>query len=91
VLAYEWVSAIKSDYTVSIINVIGAGEYVQLSAMKDRFIDLHLVLSDYAMRSLVDEFGVQSEKVQSVANVKSSDSTSELTKVLTYARTRAVT
>jgi len=92
-LAYEWISAIKSRSPVLVISVIGdRSEFVRLSAKWDQFIDVHVTLSEYAMRSLTHDFGVRSEKVRLISSVLSSDKAIELSKILTiYAKTQRTT
>jgi hypothetical protein len=58
-------------------------ELLPLSAKYDEFIDLHIVFSEDAVRSLIGDFGVPPEKIRSLSSTQSSDILDEILKILT--------
>jgi glycosyltransferase involved in cell wall biosynthesis len=83
ILTSEWASAISTRTTASVVNLVqDQPELLHLSAKYDEFISLHIVFSEHALRALIDDFGVSSEKIRSVSNMQSSDTLHELSKVL---------
>ena len=84
VLTSEWASAIRTHTSALVVNLVqDRPELLCLSAKCDEFIDLHIVFSENALRSLIGDFGVPPEKIRSLSSTQSSDIVHELSKILT--------
>jgi GT2 family glycosyltransferase len=80
----EWVSVISTRTSALVVNLIqDQPELLPLSAKYDEFIDLHIVFSEDAVRSLIGDFGVPPEKIRSLSSTQSSDILDEILKILT--------
>ena len=85
ILTSEWASAVRTRTSALVVNLIqdqSGSELFRLSAKCDEFVSLHIVFSEHAARALTDDFGVAPEKIQSLANMESSDIVHELSKIL---------
>jgi len=82
-LDYEWTQAIKTRTSAFIVNVIADDvELLHLSAKFNESIDLHIVFSEHAMKSLVSEFDILSTKIFLLAKTPSIGDSSDLLDVL---------
>jgi len=81
---FEWTTAISTRTSALVVNLIqDRPELLRLSAKCDEFIDLHIVFSEHAVRSLIVDFGVPPEKIHSLSGRQPSDIVHEISKILT--------
>ena len=82
-LAYELASAVKTRTSVFVVNLVqDRFESLRSSAKYDEFIDLHIVPSDHALKSLVGDLRVSAKKIHSLSKVQPIDNVNDLLNVL---------
>jgi hypothetical protein len=83
-LTYEWASAMKTLTSAFVVNLAqDCFESLRTSAKCDNFIDLHIVPSDHALKSLAADFGVSAKKIHSLSKMQPIDNVNDLLTVLT--------
>jgi glycosyltransferase involved in cell wall biosynthesis len=75
---YEWMAALKNRTSSFVTNVIQDDEFLNVSSNCDEFIDLHIVLSEHAVKLLTRDLGVSPRKIRSLSTMQQTNIANDL-------------